>query len=127
MPFDSPKTHISGRMDSRTTQTREKRKMICGPVGLVGFGWRILDSSQTDISGRGSFRVKRNEKHGYCFNFKELFTLLDLCVSSLRRGHAYLLCIVPMLTDDPRGESELKYRRKDVSGEVSSKVLLGNE
>jgi hypothetical protein len=36
---------------------------------------------------------------------KELFTLLDLCVSSLRRGHANLLCIVPILTDDPRRES----------------------
>ena len=35
-----------------------------------------------------------------------LFTLLDLCVSSLRRGHANLLCIVPILTDDPRRESE---------------------
>ena len=34
-----------------------------------------------------------------------LFTLLDLCVSSLRRVHANLLCIVPMLTDDPRRES----------------------
>ena len=34
------------------------------------------------------------------------FTLLDLCVSSLRRGHANLLCIVPILTDDPRRESE---------------------
>ena len=29
-------------------------------------------------------------------------TLLDLCVSSLRRGHANLLCIVPILSDDPR-------------------------
>ena len=37
---------------------------------------------------------------------KQLFTLLDLCVSSLRRGHANLLCIVPILTDDPRRESE---------------------
>ena len=27
-------------------------------------------------------------------------TLLDLCVSSLRRGHANLLCIVPILSDD---------------------------
>ena len=35
----------------------------------------------------------------------KLFTLLDLCVSSLRRGHANLLCIVPILTDDPRRES----------------------
>ena len=35
---------------------------------------------------------------------KEMFTLLDLCVSSLRRGHANLFCIVPILTDDPRRE-----------------------
>ena len=34
-----------------------------------------------------------------------LFTLLDLRVSSLRRGHANILCIVPILTDDPRSES----------------------
>ena len=34
------------------------------------------------------------------------FTLLDLCESSLRRGHANLLCIVPILTDDPRRESK---------------------
>ena len=34
-----------------------------------------------------------------------MFTLLDLGVSSLRRGHANLLCIVPILTDDPRRES----------------------
>ena len=33
---------------------------------------------------------------------KKLVSLLDLCVSSLRKGHANLLCIVPILTDDPR-------------------------
>jgi hypothetical protein len=38
-------------------------------------------------------------------NSKKLDTLLDLSVSSLRRGHANLLCIVPILTDDPRRES----------------------
>ena len=36
-----------------------------------------------------------------------LFTLLDVCVSSLRRGHANLLCIVPMSRDDPRRGSPL--------------------
>ena len=40
-----------------------------------------------------------------CMNAKKLFTLLDLCVSSLRRGHANLLCIVPILTDDSRRRS----------------------
>ena len=37
-----------------------------------------------------------------------LFTLLDVCVSSLRRGHADLLCIASMLTDDPRREWDPK-------------------
>ena len=37
--------------------------------------------------------------------YSTMFTLLDLCASSLRRGHANLLCIVPILTDDPRRES----------------------
>ena len=36
---------------------------------------------------------------------QKMDTLLDLCVSSLRRGHANLLCIVPIVTDDPRRES----------------------
>ena len=52
--------------------------------------------------------------HGQsCYSYaimvcRKLFTLLDLCVSSLRRGHANLLCIVPILTDDPRRESKGK-------------------
>jgi len=29
---------------------------------------------------------------------KKFDTVLDFCVSSLRRGHANLLCIVPILT-----------------------------
>ena len=33
-------------------------------------------------------------------------SLLDLRMSSLRRGHANLRCVVPMFTDDPRRESE---------------------
>ena len=34
-----------------------------------------------------------------------LLTLLDVCESSLRRGHADLLCIVPIWKNDPRRES----------------------
>ena len=41
----------------------------------------------------------------FACSIKRLFTLLDLCVSSLRRGHAILLCTVPSVTDDPRRES----------------------
>ena len=36
------------------------------------------------------------------FRQKNCDTLLDVSVSSLRRGHANLLCIVPILADDPR-------------------------
>ena len=36
---------------------------------------------------------------------KKFDTILDFCVSSLRRGHANLLCIVPILTDDSRRRS----------------------
>ena len=51
-----------------------------------------------------------------------MFTLLDLCVSSLRRGHANLLCIVPILTDDPRRES--KIRRASRLSRTLAQLLL---
>ena len=35
-------------------------------------------------------------------------TLLDVCVLSLRRGSANLLCIAPILTDDHRRESNVR-------------------
>jgi Flp pilus assembly protein TadB len=46
------------------------------------------------VGGEGRRRGKRLKKFG---------PFLDLCVSSLRRGHANLLCIVPILSDVPEG------------------------
>jgi hypothetical protein len=43
-------------------------------------------------------KKNKNKRHPYKKNGD---TLLDMCVSSLRRGHANLLCIVPILADDP--------------------------
>ena len=43
---------------------------------------------------------------------KQLFTPLDVCVSTLRRGHANLLYIVPILTDDPRRQSTETVRKR---------------
>ena len=37
---------------------------------------------------------------------QKMWNASRFCVSSLRRGHANLLCIVPILTDDPRRESK---------------------
>ena len=45
-----------------------------------------------------------------------MFTLLDLCVSSLRKGHANLLFIVPVLADDLRRESLKSLRPALISG-----------
>ena len=57
---------------------------------------------------------------------KELFTLLDLCVSSLRRGHANLLCIVPILTDDPRRESKEMARRNGRLRVQNNQRIIGH-
>ena len=53
---------------------------------------------------------------------KKIDTLLDLSVSSLRRGHANLLCVVPILTDDLRRESALDRRGLVLIGRVSCAV-----
>ena len=55
-----------------------------------------------------------------------MFTLLDVCVSSLRRGHANHLCVVLILADDPRRESEMPWHflRTVVVGELTRIHLL---
>jgi len=47
------------------------------------------------------FDIKKKKKFG---------PFLDLCVSSLRRGHANLLCIVPILSDVPEGTTAASRR-----------------
>jgi len=47
-------------------------------------------------------RAETRKKAGK-FYPKKFGPFLDLCVSSLRRGHANLLCIVPILSDVPEG------------------------
>ena len=55
---------------------------------------------------------------------QKIDTLLDLCVSSLRRGHANLLCVVPILTDDLRRESALDRRGLVLIERVSCEEML---
>ena len=61
---------------------------------------RVLDSA-----GLTRVCLRRDVQDGSLHAGAKSFTLLDLCVSSLRRGHANILCIVPILTDDPLRES----------------------
>jgi hypothetical protein len=58
-----------------------------------------LDSTIIWSFKRVQIKETKNEKYAK----KNCDTLLDVSVSSLRRGHANLLCIVPILADDPRG------------------------
>ena len=58
---------------------------------------------------------------------KKLGTLLDLCVSSLRRGHANLLCIVPILSDDPQRESNRGLQNRVMGLEGTQKNTFSNE
>ena len=67
-----------------------------------GFGYGAWCRRQRGGGGSNGKQKKRTREP----RAKKLVTLLDLCVSSLRRGHANLLCIVPILTDDLRRESE---------------------
>ena len=60
------------------------------------------ESTDTNFRKRGAPHRKRCQQTEH----KKFDTLLDLCVSSLRRGHANLLCIVPILSDDPRRISD---------------------
>ena len=72
-------------------QTVSRGSGSCSKLGMA--------CSQSGANQTGINKRKKGQK---------IDTLLDLCVSSLRRGHANLLCIVPILTDDLRRESKSK-------------------
>ena len=56
--------------------------------------------------GRGGARRRPRTRTTGSHDFGiTMFTLLDVCVPSLRRGHANLLSTVPILMDEPRRES----------------------
>ena len=75
--------------------------------GLICETDEALGTSQQGQTPRGG--PKRNtggvyvksEKDRRAKFQKKIGPFLDLCVSSLRSGHANLLCIVPILTDVP--------------------------
>jgi hypothetical protein len=69
---------------------------------------RILSAVVFDVRMNFVFSIFKLIFSGQKLRFSKMITLLDLCVSSLRRGQANLLCIVPILTDDPRRESKEK-------------------
>ena len=71
----------------------------------AGFGIELLHRTSSSESLLPALQCSIEHARLIMVGCNKLVTLLDLCVSSLRRGHANLLCIVPILTDDPRRES----------------------
>ena len=85
-------------------------------------GLRCRNSPMCTLSqnGYGDRQPQAEFKSNLSLGASKTFcTLLDLCVSSLRRGHANLLCIVPILTDDPRRESSMAV----VAGKLCEKAV----
>ena len=66
------------------------KQQICQPLAMQG--WVCTAKSGT-LGARHRVRITIE------ISQKTLEPFLDLCVSSLRRGHANLLCIVPILSD----------------------------
>ena len=91
---------LSDTVMLRAAKPRELR--AASPSELRAGELRAARPGELRVAGSESYGWPPQDRH----TAKKLFTLLDLCVSSLRRGHANLLCIVPILTDDPRRESK---------------------
>ena len=93
----------AGGIEPAERPTRDRKvagsRPGCGTVGVGGHG---LEGPSCDKYGMQATSCEQQVSRGE----KNLGILLDLCVSSLRRGHANLLCIIPILTDDPRRESK---------------------
>ena len=72
---------------------------LCFPSTM---GWKQKNEDERFDYNWRSYEGKRENYYApRCV--KKFGPFLDLCVSSLRRGHANLLCIVPILSDVPEG------------------------
>ncbi len=67
---------------------RPLARACAGELSLQGTGRPRLNLADGHRESEGTNKTKNNVH------------FFDLCVSSLRRGHANLLCIVPILSDD---------------------------
>ena len=77
--------------------------------------WSVgsVDNSKSEKRTSNNWTTKIEKRKKRTTTLKTLF---DLCVSSLRRGHANLPCIVPILTDDAQMESKVVWESSRVSG-----------
>jgi len=108
-----------------------RRPFRCSPTGAIfhrpsreGRGWggagreRALRAPLKPFGclfcclGQLALHVLKKSFPGRSIDVRQTIMLLDLCVSSSRRGHGTILCIVPNVTDDLQRESRRKGNRK---------------
>jgi hypothetical protein len=80
--------------------TNSDQRRVAASRGTI----RAQNWTQTSQNTENFDRENKTQNHTLIdFEGKKKFgPFLDLCVSSLRRGHANLLCIVPILSDVPK-------------------------
>ena len=90
-------THVSAHEKKRRTTSGQQHT---GPTRRQRRGTHVGENEKTKERTNRKVKRKREEKQGLCCEpTKNLTTLLDVYVSSFRRSHADLLCIVPNFSD----------------------------
>ena len=95
-------------MHSKAVENKATKKDVtcihCIQDGIELASVSLFDSvllNKSSLQGRVLLEREsegsKNKHHKGDADMSAIGTLLDLCVSSLRRGHANLLCIVPIL------------------------------
>ena len=109
MPMFTHKVLLCHVQHTNIVLSQSKRLEGGGGLGSLRSGLRRRGGSSWVYAGclrLGRFFCRLYYLCAFLMLAVLLVTLLNLCVSSLRRGHANLLCIVPTLTDDPGRESD---------------------
>ena len=74
----------------------------CTPACLRAICFAPFRFALNIVKRKNIMIVEKTKEKNETHMEKLAFTLLGLCVPSLRRGHANLLSVVPILMDDPR-------------------------
>ena len=100
-------TSLRPRSRYLAPQARRRLCIVAWVLILARSGPHVPSEIGRTPTNPSKSKKKRKNRENYRFDDApcQRHSFLDLCVSSLRRGHANLLCIVPILTDDPRKES----------------------
>ena len=95
-------TSLRPRSRYLAPQARRRLCIVAWVLILARSGPHVPSEIGRTPTNPSKSKKKRKNRENYRFDDApcQRHSFLDLCVSSLRRGHANLLCIVPIFTDD---------------------------